>query len=470
MTPSYVVHFGVTVVLWIVIGSGVIQMLVQIAQAGIAAFVLHKTSGVHEARHLWQRYRVICPPVAIIVPAYNEGKNIVDTVHSLMALRYPDFEVIVVNDGSTDNTLPILTEMFELQPAPRPVVDSLQHMPVLGTYLSRHNPRLLVVDKVNGGKADAQNAGLAFTSAELFCAMDGDSILEADALIRSVRPFMDDPEQTIAVGGTIRIANGSQVKGGQVVSLGMPTSIIALFQIAEYMRAFLMARVAWSSINALLIVSGAFGLFRRRDVVDVGGYTCGSMGEDLDLVLKLHSHMLERGRAYRVCYLAEPVCWTEAPETLTVLARQRRRWQRGAIECFVRHRRMLFNPTYGRVGVLGMGQMLVVDIVGPVAETLGYLTFPLLSWLDLLDTEHMLAFLALVFAGGVSISVSALILEELYQKRLPNARAVVVMFAVAILENFGYRQLNNVWRLQGLWQYWRGNKTWGSMPRKGLSS
>ncbi|EHK53102.1 glycosyltransferase family 2 protein [Allomesorhizobium alhagi] len=458
-----------SVTAWTVIVFGLIQTTVYLLQLVVAAYALSKRPPVARSGLLWHRYGDIAPPISLIVPAYNEQINIVESVHSMLALEYPAYEVIVVNDGSKDETLKRLIDAFELLAFRRPYEETLKHEPIRAIYASPRSDRLFVVDKSNGGKADAQNAGINVSRAPIFCVIDGDSILEPDALLRAVQPFIEDPERTIAVGGTIRIANNSTIESGRVKTVRLPTRILPLFQVVEYLRAFLMARLAWSRINTLMLVSGAFGVFRRREAVAVGGFTKGSMGEDLDFVIKLHRHMLDNKRDYRIEFIPEPVCWTEAPETLAVLARQRSRWQRGALEAFFRYRGMLFKPRYGRVGFLGFGHILIVDVLGPVMEVLGYVLMPLFWLTGVLSTEHLLAYTALVFVYGVFVSVASLILEELELKRFPRPRDLAILTLAAVAENFGYRQLNNFWRVKGYWQYLRADNNWGEMTRTGFS-
>lgn len=249
-----------------------------------------------------------------------------------------------------------------------------------------------------------------------------------------------------------------------------PANAWALLQTVEYLRAFLMARLAWSRVNALTIISGAFGLFRRANIIEVGGYTLGTVGEDMELVVKLHRLMRDQKRPYRVVFIPEPVCWTEAPESLDVLGRQRSRWHRGALETFERHRDMTFNPRYGRVGTVGFGYILLVDIIGPLVEALGYFLVPIFWLLGLLSLDYVLAFVAVSFTFGVVISVGALALEESELRRFPKATDLLMLTGVAVIENFGYRQLNNLWRLRGVWQYLRKSQSWGTMTRKGFKS
>lgn len=469
MTPAQTIVADIAlVVTFIVIFTGFLQNLIQLIQLGLAWATLLRRAPAGHLGAIWNKYADVMPPIALLVPAYNEEKTIVETVHSLLSLRYPSIEVIVVNDGSRDNTLAVLTQAFSLQPAARAFEQQVPNKPVHGLWVAARDPRLLVVDKVNGGRADALNAAVNFARAPIVCQMDADSLLDEDALLRAVRPFVDNPERTVAVGATIRIANGCRVHKGRIVEVGLPKSWLALFQTVEYLRAFLMARLALSEMNMLFIVSGAFGLFRRQIVVEVGGFSTNTVGEDFELVMKIHRYMLDRRRDYRIEFLPEPVCWTEAPEDLRTLGQQRSRWQRGAIETFAKYWDMMLKPRYGRIGAIGVTNTLIVDIIGPFAEVAGYFLIPLLWLLDLLSIEYFLALTAVIFAFGVAISVGSLVLEELELRRFPRARDLFVLTLAAILENFGYRQLNNFWRIRGYWQYFTGKGSWGEMTRKGF--
>ncbi|MBP6012886.1 MAG: glycosyltransferase family 2 protein [Alphaproteobacteria bacterium] len=446
---------------WFIIGAGLLQNLIYAVQLFVAGRALALRPPLATSNKLWQRTGDVVPPISVLVPAYNEERTIVAAIRSMLSLEYPNFEVIVIDDGSSDNTLAAIDAEFQLKTVTRAIDKAVQHKPLKGVYASERTPKLIVVAKENGGKADALNAGINVSRAPLFCALDADSLLEGDALLRAVQPFVDDPIRTVAVGGTIRILNGCTTDSGRVTAVGLPKSPLALFQIIEYLRAFLMARLSLSRMQALTIISGAFGLFRRQVAISVGGYSPEIVGEDLELVIKIHRAMRERGKDYRVEFIPEPVCWTEAPESLGVLANQRRRWQRGALETFFKHKDMLTDRRYGRISWLGMGQMLLVDVIGPIVEVLGYILIPFFYFTGQLSIDYMLAFLAVTFAFGVFISVGALILEELELRRFPNARDLSILALAAVAENFGYRQLNNLWRLQGLWQYMRGESGWG---------
>ncbi|PLR26597.1 glycosyl transferase [Caulobacter zeae] len=455
---------------WAVIATGLAQNALYLYQLLLAARALSQAPPVNQAALLWRRYAEAAPPITLMAPAYNEALTIVESVRSLLALQYPHFEVVVVNDGSKDETLQVLVDAFELHPVERHYDLAAPCQRIRGLYAAANQPRLLVVDKENGGKADALNAAINLSRSPIVCSMDADSLLEVDALLRAVAPFVEDPERTVAVGGTIRIANGCKISFGRVVEVGVPRNMLARLQTIEYLRAFLMARLAWSRISTLTIISGAFGLFRRQAVLDVGGYSHGTVGEDMELVVKLHKHYRRLRKPYRVAFTPEPVCWTEAPETMAVLSRQRARWHRGALETFFRHRDMILNPRYGRIGVVGFGHILVVDVLGPLIEIFGYVLIPAFWLLGVLDVEYLWALLAVTFGFGIVISVGALALEETELRRFPNARSLAVLMGAAILENFGYRQINNFWRLRGTWQFLTGAQGWGKMTRKGFSS
>ena len=465
-------HLG-NIAAWVaifVIATGLLQNALSLFQLAYAYRALRRRHVEPRTSALYDRLSDVAMPISLLAPAFNEEATIVESVRSLLALQYPTFEVIVVNDGSKDRTLDVLVEAFELRPVARAFESSVPHKPVRGIYGSPRYPRLLVVDKHNGGKADALNAGMSVCRTPLFCAIDADSVLEPDALLRVVQPFIDDPQRTIAAGGTIRIANGCKVRAGRVVEVGLPNRLLPLLQVMEYLRAFLMARLAWSELNALILISGAFGIFRRAEAIEVGGYSLGTVGEDLELIIKLHRHMRDKGRDYRISFIPEPVCWTEAPETLAVLGRQRSRWQRGALETFAKHRDMLFNRRYGRIGAIGMGNMLLVDVLGPIVEVLGYVLVPVFWALGLLSIEYLVAFVAVTFAFGVTVSVGSLILEELELRRVTGPGGLLLLLLTAVVENFGYRQLNNLWRIRGWWQFLRKSEAWGTMTRRGFAT
>lgn len=409
------------------------------------------------------------PPITVLAPAYNEEPTCVEVVRSLLTLEYPEYEIVVVNDGSKDRTLERLTEAFNLVPAPRMPTASLETAEVRQVYQSRRHPSLWVVDKENGGKADALNSGINYCRTPLFCAIDADSLLEREALVRVVRPFLED-SRTIASGGILRIANGCIVEHGQVVEVRLPRSLLARFQVLEYLRAFLGGRMGWDALDATLIISGAFGIFRRSAAVDAGAYATDTVGEDMELVVRLHRHHAESGTPYKVHFVPDPVAWTECPESVRVLGRQRDRWQRGLFQTLTRHTKMLFNPRYGRAGLIAFPYFFFLEMLGPILEALGYVAFLATFVAGRAPLSYTVAFIMASVVFGVALSVAAVALEELSFRRYGRVRDLLHLFWLATIENVGYRQLSNWWRFKGTWSALRGVEGWGHMTRKGFQA
>ena len=421
----------------------------------------------HEYESVPFAYSEYQPPISILIPAYNEEATITATVRSLLQLRYSEFEIVVINDGSTDNTLEVLKKEFDMAPFPEAVRVRLKTARLRTVYLSASHPNLRILDKVNGGKADALNAGINSSRYPLFCSLDADSFLQRDSLQRVVAPFLEDPH-TIAAGGTVRIANGCTVRGGFLKKVGLPSNLLALFQIMEYIRAFLFGRLGWSTINALLIISGAFGLFNKELVIRAGGYRTDTVGEDMELVVRLHRTMRLQGRPYRITFVPDPICWTEVPQDLSTLMNQRVRWQRGLAESLARNIKLLFHPKAGAVGWLAFPFMVLFDWIGPVIEVTGY-TFTFAAYaMGVISLESVTAFLVVAIGMGTLLSVTGLLLEELSFHIYEKPRHIFTLFLAAIAENFGYRQLNAVWRFIGLYRWAAGYKLeWGKMVRTG---
>jgi cellulose synthase/poly-beta-1,6-N-acetylglucosamine synthase-like glycosyltransferase len=410
------------------------------------------------------------PGISVLVPGYNEEATIAASVRSMLQLDYPDFEVIVINDGSKDATLEVLKREFALKPFPEAYRVALKVEPVRGIYRSTLHPNLRVIDKHNGGKADALNAGINAARHALFCGVDADSVLQRDSLRRIVRPFMED-RRIIACGGTVRIANGCSISQGYLESVGMPSNWLARVQIVEYLRAFLFGRLGWSPMNAVLIVSGAFGLFRRQAVIEAGGYRTSTIGEDMELVVRLHRLSREGGHDYRIVFVPDPVCWTEAPESLAVLKAQRVRWQRGLLESLWLNRSLLFARRSGAVGWLAFPVMTVFEAVGPIIEFAGYIFMTVAFVMGWISGPAFAAFMFLAVGLGLMLSASALLLEEMSFRLYPRLAHLSALVAAMVVENVGYRQLNSWWRLVGIWKWVRGGDgVWGEMKRKGVGT
>jgi cellulose synthase/poly-beta-1,6-N-acetylglucosamine synthase-like glycosyltransferase len=406
-------------------------------------------------------------PVSILVPAYNEEKTIVESVRSFLGLRFPEFEVVVVSDGSKDRTVEKLREAYALVEEPLVFRKAIDSKPIRAIYRSLRYPNLVVVEKDNGGKADALNAGLNLARYPLFCAVDADSLLDGDALLRASRLFLED-EAVLAVGGTIRPLNGASVRGGVVEALRLPGGFLERMQIVEYSRAFFSGRAGWSALDALLIISGAFGLFRRQTVLGIGGYRTHTVGEDMELVVRLHRFARERRQPYRIVYTPDPICYTEVPTDWRTLRKQRNRWHRGLWEVLWTHRAMLLNPRYGRLGLVAMPYFLFFEALSPVVEVLGYLMLPLAYWLGLLNLEFALLFLLLALGFGVLLSHLAIGIETLLFKRYASLWERLLLLGMGVLEVLGYRQLLALERFVASFQVWRKRGVWGEMRRKGL--
>jgi cellulose synthase/poly-beta-1,6-N-acetylglucosamine synthase-like glycosyltransferase len=411
----------------------------------------------------------IVRPISVIVPAFNEEAGIIESVRSLLSLRYPVFEVVVVNDGSSDATLARLAEAFDLRPSRSVFRRTLPTQPIRAIYRSAVHSRLIVVDKVNGKKADALNAGLNVSRYPLFCAVDSDSVLESDALLKVVRPFLEDPARTIGAGGVIRLSNGCVVREGQVVEVGIPRNWIARFQVLEYLRAFLGGRLGMSMLRSTLIVSGAFGIFRKDVALACGGYRTDSLTEDMDLVVRMQKHMHDQKRPYRFHFVPDPICWTEAPEDLRVLARQRSRWHRGLIETLFRSRRMLFHPRYGVAGMFALPFYAVFEMAGPFIEVMGYLLFARYVLLGQVNVAYAVTFFFVAVFYGTFVSLLAILLEELSSHRYPRPRDIVILTAAGVAENLFYRQFLTLVRAWAFLDYLRGKKEWGHMERRGFA-
>ncbi len=409
----------------------------------------------------------LVPAVSILAPAYNEAATIGESVRSMLSLRYPRHTVIVINDGSSDETLRILIDRFQLFKSSRQSAGSLPTRAIRGIYEPKVPLPLVVVDKENGGKSDALNAGLNAARTPLVAVVDSDSLLDPDALLLAAKPFLTD-ERTLAAGGIIRVANGCTVEHGIVRRAAVPASWLGRFQIVEYLRAFLGGRVAFSFLRTLLIISGAFGLFRRDALVAVGGFSIATVGEDMELVLRLHRSWREKKADYRIVFVPDPVCWTEVPERWKTLYRQRNRWQRGTVESVLSHARMMLRPRYGVTGVFGLPYFAAFEMAGPAIELLGtILTIAGLAF-GLIEPQVAFLFFVVSICFGIFLSLSAVLLEGFTLKRYSSAGDIARLFLTAIIENLGFRQLLAVWRVKGIADALRGKKGWGKMERHGF--
>ena len=459
--------------------------LIQLEWAVLAYFVLVNTfyavllvSAARELLHYVRgergesRSRILgspaAPKISILAPAFNEEATIEDSVRSLLALYYPNLEIVVVNDGSKDATVAVLQRCFELVPIPAVLEPTVEAKPVRQLYRSRTHPNLVVADKVNGGKADALNVALNLASGDLVCAIDADTLIEPDALQRMVRPFLAS-DNVVAAGGTIRVANGCTIRRGRILDMRAPRNPIAGFQVIEYLRAFLFGRVGWNRLGGNLIISGAFGLFHRETVLEIGGYAHDTVGEDMELVIRLRRHGFETGGPSDADFVPDPVAWTEVPESTRVLGRQRDRWHRGLADVLWRHRTVLFNRTYGAMGWVAFPYFVFVELLAPIIEAVGLVGGIVGLALGMIDVPFALLYFLLAYGYGMLLSLCTLLLEELTFQRYQRLSDRLVLVGWALLENLGYRQRTVIWRLRGIWKYLRGRKDWGAMERRGLN-
>lgn len=409
-------------------------------------------------------------PVSILVPAYNEEVGVVSTVRSLLALEYPEKEVIVIDDGSKDMTSDRMIEEFNMIRIPFAVRTYIQTAEIDSIYQSSIFPYIRLIKKANGGKADALNAGINLSSYPYFCAIDGDSILENDGLLKTMKPIIESDGQIIVTGGSVRIANGSTISRSKVEVIDLPRHPVVLMQIIEYFRAFLIGRLALSHLNILLIVSGAFGVFNKERVIQAGGYNKNTVGEDMELVVRLHRLLREEKSKQRIEYIPDPVCWTEAPESLEVLRSQRIRWQRGLFETLWTHKKMMLNPKYGSIGLFSMPYFLFIELLGAVFEFFGYFIIFGGFFFSLVDPKIAgVLFLVTIFYGSL-ISALAVLLEELTLHKYPKVSHLMRLYFWALTETFWYRPLMVIWRIQGIFAVFRKKAHWGDMKRKGISS
>jgi poly-beta-1,6-N-acetyl-D-glucosamine synthase len=413
------------------------------------------------------------PGISLVAPAYNEGLTIIDNVKSLLSIMYNSFEVIVVNDGSKDDTLGRMIAAFDLVRVDFDFQYRIPTKKVRGIYKSRNKAfkKLVVVDKDNGGKADALNVGLNISKKELVACIDVDCIIEPDALLKMVKPFMEDSHdsrEVIASGGVVRIANSCVVEEGRLIEVRLPEKLIARFQVLEYMRAFLLGRMAWSKLNGLLLISGAFGLFKRDVAIGAGGYNHNTVGEDMELVVRMRRFMHEQKRKYRVSYIPDPLCWTEAPSSYHILGRQRNRWARGTFETLKIHRKLFFNPKYGTMGMVSYPFWFFFEWLAPFIELAGFILFILLASLGKVDWSFFAASFAAVYSFAFFMSMLSLLTEEMSFFKYTHKRDVSKMILTALLEPLWFHPRVMWWSIKGNIDLVKGKKTWGEMTRQGF--
>ncbi len=412
----------------------------------------------------------LAPPVSVIIPAYNEERVIVQNVFSLLGITYPKLEVVVVNDGSSDQTLNTLVRAFSLRKSEVRPSGRLPTRPVRDIYVSMVEPRLVVVDKENGGKGDALNAGISFSQSPYFLAVDADSLLEPPALLNALRMILEDQEHVVAVGGIVRGVNGSVVDAGRLRRPRLQFNFWVIIQVIEYLRSFLAGRAGWSALNGLLIVPGAFGVFQKRAVVSSGGYSDRNVTEDLELVVRMQRYGRDRQLNWRVVFAPDAVCWTEMPGRARDLARQRIRWHEGLWQTVATHWSMCFRPRYGIVGMLSLPHQVIHELAGPFVELAGVVFLPLFYAFGKLGGMAFILYLALAFFVGTLFSLMAILLDQTHFPRHRFPRDALLLLFFSFVEYFGYRQLFLTWRLVATWNYLFGRVSWRPSSRAGFAT
>ena len=410
------------------------------------------------------------PKISVLAPAYNEEANVIENVKSLLTLDYPSFEIMVINDGSTDDTLKKLIHNFDLY------LDEaihFKHVPsnnIKGIYKSRNKAykNLKIVDKVNGGKADALNSGINCCSHDIICCIDVDCVLERDALLKLIKPFLNNTKKVIASGGIIRVANSCVIEDGRITEVRLPDSFIARAQILEYFRAFLMGRMAWSRVDGLLLISGAFGMFDKATVIEAGGYNRDTVGEDMELLVRMRRLMREKKIPYKVGFVPDPLCWTEVPQTWKVLYMQRNRWTRGTVETLNIHKKMLFNPSYGVLGLLSTPYWMFFEWFAPIIEFFGILFFVFLLIFGQVNWVVFLIFFGVVYSFSILFSITALFFEEFSFQQYKKPEYMIRLLYTAMLEPLIYHPFVMWSAIRGNLDLVLGKKSWGKMTRTGL--
>ncbi len=402
-------------------------------------------------------------PISILVPAYNEELTIVDAIESLLSLDYPEYEIIVINDGSTDKTLENVIKKYDLKENKRIIRKQVKCKPITNVYENNSKVRIVLIDKSNGGKSDALNAGINVSTYPLFVCMDADSLLQKDALKKIVEPYLEN-DSTIAVGGNIKVSNDTIIEEGKIVEYNLPKKLIAKFQLIEYLRVFLTSRVAFNRFNANLIISGAFGLYKKSAVIKVGGYEIGVIGEDMDLIVKLHAYFHKNKEKYDISYVPDAVCWTQVPEKFKSLKNQRRRWHRGMAQSLKENRYMFFDHSYGAVGMVSYPYFVLFEFISPFLEILGILTIIVSYIIGIINMKFFIGYLLFYMLFNLLVSFVSILLEKNMFKGNIDNKMTAKLFFYSILETFGYRQCCSLFRINAFFSPNKDN--WGNMIRK----
>lgn len=387
------------------------------------------------------------PEISFLLPAYNEAHNIISVVSNLLGLSYRYKQIILINDGSTDNMFDLLKEQYHLIPIPRYYDEVIPTKTVRGVYRSTTHSELIVIDKENGEKYDALNAGLNACKDPYYISIDADTYIDNPGFEALIRPMLAYPK-TIAIGASLRIRNGCTLNFNRISTDRFPLNFVTAMQSIEYLRAFLM-RQGWDFIGGNYILSGAFSMFRTDAVKWAGGYA-PTVADDLEITLRLNRMFKATQKPYIIKYLPDPVGWTEGPSTIKALSRQRFLWHRGTMEAAWFHRCFFFNFKYGRYGLFVYPFLIFGEILEPAVEALGYIYIIIGLWLGIINAYYLFLLLATIWGFVLIFSLCCLLIEELSFRKYPTLRSMSYLFLYSLLENFGFRQLTVLWRLRGI--------------------
>lgn len=390
-------------------------------------------------------------PISVVMAAYNEESMILHTVQNVLRLRYPQHEVIVVNDGSTDNTLRVLVEHFKLQRVDKVFKKNFATQPIRGIYQSLEHPNLLVVDKENGRRGDSLNAGIDLARYPLICQIDADCVLEEDALVRVVRPFLNNAK-TIAVAAIVRPSNGLVVADGRILERGLPSGWLPLFQVVEYLRSFHWARSGLARLDSMLSISGALTVIRKDVFVKIGGFNTQAITDDFELAVDLNRYIHEHKEEgpFEMAYVPDPICYSEVPARLRHFASQRNFWQRGILQSLIRNRDMALNPRYGLTGLFGWPFFFLFEGISALVEGAAYIIAPIAYLTGFASLGELLLMFVFAMVLGTFVSLCAVLLQERTRLRQAKTGNLVRLLLAGLLENFGYHQFHLICRIAGI--------------------
>lgn len=404
-------------------------------------------------------------PVSIIVPAYNEEVTIISTINSLLKLDYKLYEIIIVDDGSSDNTLNKIIEYYNLKKVKKVVRNKMKTKKVKAYYEGNAKVKLIVVAKENGGKADALNAGINISSFPYFLTIDADSVLQKDSLTEIVKPIIEN-NNTIAVGGVIKLSNNLNFKNGEVIEDKLPHGYLEMIQTLEYDRTFLAGRTVFDLFNGNLIISGAFGLFNKQRVIEIGGYKLNTVGEDMELVIRLHDYAISNKINYSVKYATNAICYTQAPSTLHDLKKQRQRWHTGLFQSLMIHKNMFLNPKYKALGLLSFPYYWVYELLAPLTETIGLIFIVISYFLELINFRFMIIYFATYVMFCTIFTVTTFFNRTYIKNHQISLYDFIKVLFYSFIENFGFRQLLNLYRLEAFFLYHKNKLKWGQITRE----